>query len=78
MRAPDRYIGSEIADGKYRILQKIGQGGMGSVYKAAQTNVERLVAIKILHAKLVTRKDIVSRFSREAKALAHLSHPNTV
>ncbi len=77
-RAPDPYLGREIAGGKYRILQKIGSGGMGSVYKAMQPNIDRMVAIKILHPKLVNRKDLVSRFSREAKALGHLSHPNTV
>ena len=78
MRAPDPYIGREIAQGKYQIIQKIGSGGMGAVYKASQPNIGRMVAVKILHAKLVSRKDLVERFSREAKALAHLSHPNTV
>ena len=78
MRAPDTYLGREIANGKYQIQQKIGSGGMGTVYKALQPNIGRMVAIKILHPKLVNRKDLVSRFSREAKALAHLSHPNTV
>ena len=76
MRAPDPYIGREIAAGKYQIIQKIGSGGMGAVYKASQPNIGRMVAIKILHPKLVNRKDLVSRFSREAKALAHLSHPS--
>jgi serine/threonine-protein kinase len=78
MRASDSYLGREIDGGKYQILQKIGSGGMGAVYKASQPNIGRMVAIKILHPKLVNRKDLVSRFSREAKALAHLSHPNTV
>jgi serine/threonine-protein kinase len=78
MRAPDPYVGREIASGKYQIIQKIGSGGMGAVYKATQPNIGRMVAIKILHPKLVNRKDLVSRFSREAKALGHLSHPNTV
>jgi serine/threonine-protein kinase len=78
MRAPDPYIGREIEGGKYRILQKIGSGGMGAVYKAMQPKIGRPVAIKILHSKLVGRRDLVSRFSREAKALAHLTHPNTV
>ena len=77
-RAPDPYIGREIAAGRYCILQKIGSGGMGTVYKATQPNIGRMVAVKILHPKLVNRKDLVSRFSREAKALGHLSHPNTV
>jgi eukaryotic-like serine/threonine-protein kinase len=78
VRAPDPYIGREIASGRYHIQQKIGSGGMGTVYKAMQPNIGRMVAIKILHPKLVNRKDLVSRFSREAKALGHLSHPNTV
>jgi eukaryotic-like serine/threonine-protein kinase len=78
MRAPDPYIGREIEGGKYRILQKIGSGGMGAVYKALQPKIGRPVAIKILHSKLIGRRDLVSRFSREAKALAHLTHPNTV
>ncbi len=77
-RAPDQYLGRDIAAGKYHILQKIGSGGMGAVYKATQPNIGRMVAVKILHPKLVNRKDLVSRFSREAKALGHLSHPNTV
>jgi serine/threonine-protein kinase len=51
---------------------------MGAVYKALQPKIGRPVAIKILHSKLVGRRDLVSRFSREAKALAHLTHPNTV
>ena len=78
MRAPDPYIGREIAGGKYKILQQIGRGGMGSVYKASQPTIGRMVAIKILHPKLANRKDLVSRFGREAKALGHLTHPNTV
>ena len=78
MREPDPYIGRAIENGKYQILQKIGAGGMGAVYKASQTGMGRLVAIKVLHSKLISRKDLVSRFSREAKALGHLTHPNTV
>jgi len=48
------------------------------VYRANQTAMSRLVAVKILHPKLTNRKDLVSRFRREAKAMSHLSHPNTV
>lgn len=51
---------------------------MGSVYKAAQPAMNRLVAVKILHPKLASRQDLVSRFSREARAMSHLTHPNTV
>jgi len=51
---------------------------MGSVYKAAQPDMNRMVAVKILHKKLVNRKDLMSRFRREARAMSHLTHPNTV
>ncbi|AKT37221.1 serine/threonine protein kinase [Chondromyces crocatus] len=74
----DPYIGREVLGGKFKILQKIGSGGMGAVYKASQPDMNRMVAIKILHQKLTNRKDLVSRFRREARAMAHLTHPNTV
>jgi serine/threonine-protein kinase len=51
---------------------------MGSVYKAEQPGMDRMVAIKILHPKLTNRQDLASRFRREARAMAQLSHPNTV
>jgi eukaryotic-like serine/threonine-protein kinase len=74
--AQGSYIGKEIA-GQFRILQRIGSGGMGAVYKAEQPDMNRFVAIKILHPKYVSRPDLVSRFRREARAMSHLSHPNT-
>ncbi len=74
----DPFIGREILDGQFKILQKIGTGGMGSVYRASQPAMKREVAIKILHPKLVGRKDLTSRFRREARAMSQLSHPNTV
>ena len=70
-------IGKEIL-GQFRILERIGKGGMGEVYKAAQPAMERMVAIKILHEKLAARPDLVARFRREARAMSRLSHPNTV
>jgi serine/threonine-protein kinase len=78
MASPDPFIGREILNGEFQLLEKIGTGGMGSVYRANQTAMSRLVAVKILHPKLANRKDLVSRFRREAKAMSHLSHPNTV
>jgi serine/threonine-protein kinase len=77
-RRRDRYIGREILNGQFRIIKKIGTGGMGAVYKAEQPEMNRMVAVKILHAKLKNRKDLVSRFRREARAMSHLTHPNTV
>jgi len=50
---------------------------MGSVYKAEQPNMNRLVAIKVLHARFAGRDDLVARFRREARAMSQLSHPNT-
>jgi eukaryotic-like serine/threonine-protein kinase len=78
MAPPDPFIGREILNGKLQILQKIGSGGMGSVYRAYETAGNRMVAIKILHPKLANRADLVSRFRREARALMQLTHPNTV
>jgi eukaryotic-like serine/threonine-protein kinase len=74
----DPFIGRDILNGQFQILQKIGSGGMGSVYKALQRDMNRMVAVKILHPKLANRKDLVSRFRREARAMSHLTHPNTV
>ena len=77
MRPQDPFIGRDILGGQYRIVQKIGTGGMGSVYKAEQPEMNRMVAIKILHPKLAGRKDLTSRFRREARAMSQLTHPNT-
>src|SRR5579863_805951 len=78
MRPQDPFIGRDILDGQFQILQKVGSGGMGAVYKALQPSMNRMVGIKILHPKLANRKDLVSRFRREARAMSHLTHPNTV
>jgi serine/threonine-protein kinase len=78
MRPKDPFLGREILNGQFQILEKVGTGGMGSVYKASQPAMNRTVAIKILHPKLAGRKDLTSRFRREARAMSQLSHPNTV
>jgi len=77
MRQKDPFIGRTILEGQFEILQKIGTGGMGSVYKASQPAMNRMVAIKILHPKLAGRRDLTSRFRREARAMSQLTHPNT-
>jgi serine/threonine protein kinase len=69
-------IVSEI--GKYRVLEKIGAGGMGEVYKAFDTVLDRPVALKILPADLVKDEDRVRRFVQEAKAASALNHPQIV
>ncbi|HUQ49278.1 MAG TPA: protein kinase [Terriglobales bacterium] len=62
--------------GPYEIISPLGAGGMGEVYKARDTRLEREVAIKILAAHLVTSPDIRQRFEREARAISSLNHPN--
>src|ERR1700681_3132248 len=60
----------------YRIVSKIGAGGMGEVYLAQDTKLDRKVALKILPADLATNQDRMRRFVQEAKAAAALNHPN--
>src|SRR5690242_2275609 len=60
------------------ILELIGKGGMGAVYKARQPTLDRLVALKILPPRTGTDPGFAERFAREARALARLSHPNIV
>ncbi|RMH01942.1 MAG: hypothetical protein D6706_01005 [Chloroflexi bacterium] len=69
-------IGQTI--GKYKIVEKLGRGGMAEVYKAYQENLDRYVAIKLMHAFLVNEQDFLQRFQREARAIAKLNHPNIV
>jgi len=72
----DSYVGTNIA-GQFDVVARIGAGGMGAVYRADQPEMNRSVAVKILHSRYLSRKDLVSRFRREARAMSHLSHPNT-
>src|SRR5262245_7303336 len=62
--------------GRYRLLSTLGAGGMGEVYHALDTRLDREVAVKILPACLAENPDAMQRFEREAKAVAALSHPN--
>ena len=74
--APD-LAGREIA-GRYRILTKLGEGGMGAVYRGEQISLKRKVAIKLLKPELSADANLVRRFNAEAELAARLSHPNTV
>jgi eukaryotic-like serine/threonine-protein kinase len=62
--------------GSYEILAPIGAGGMGEVYKARDTRLDRIVAIKVLPEHIAKREDLRARFEREARAVASLKHPN--
>jgi len=64
--------------GHYRITAKIGEGGMGEVYRARDERLDREVAIKVIHQKIVQDAERLARFEREANAVARLSHPNVL
>lgn len=70
-----RFATSEMF-GRYRIEEKVGGGGMGSVYRAYDTTLERFVALKIPHFCASSAPELIERFQREAKAMATLNHPN--
>ncbi len=67
-------IGAKL--GPYEITAKLGEGGMGEVYRATDTKLKRDVAIKVLPAAFVEDKERLARFEREAQLLAQLNHPN--
>ena len=71
--------GDKLVIGSYRLQAPLGEGGMGIVYKAVQPKLDRVVALKIIRPQvLAARPEILSRFQREAKAIAQLNHPNVV
>ena len=67
-------VGTTISH--YKVLEKIGQGGMGTVYRAQDTTLDREVAIKVLPEQFTQDPQRLARFEREAKLLASLNHPN--
>ena len=73
-----RLAENEIVDGRYRIIRKIGAGGMAEVWCADDTELDRKVALKILQPRFAQDQEFVERFRREASAAAGLQHPNVV
>ena len=71
---PDPYLGKMF--GNYQLVQKVGQGGMGLVYKGRQVSLDRVVAVKILNKSLCDNAEFIKRFEREAKSIARINHPN--
>lgn len=69
---PGQHIGS------YRVVRQLGTGGMGAVYEAVHTQIERRVAIKVLHARLAYDRDLAERFLNEARAVNIIQHPNLI
>ena len=77
MNENDKYIG-RVLDGRYEILDVVGEGGMAVVYKARDTRLERLVAVKIMREEMAVDEDVCQRFRAESHAVAMLSSPNIV
>ena len=75
--AADKLLGSVI-DERFRIEEKIGEGGMGEVYRATQINVDRVVAVKVLRLALASSEQYVARFFREADIATSVQHPHFV
>ncbi|HXU06515.1 MAG TPA: protein kinase [Polyangia bacterium] len=67
-----------VIDSRYRVLRKIGEGGMGTVYAAEHVEIGKIVAIKILHPHYSTEQELVERFRREARAASRIGHPNII
>ena len=67
-----------IVDGRYRVMHRIGSGGMADVYCAEDLQLGRKVALKVLYARFAEDEEFVERFRREASSAAGLQHPNVV
>ena len=74
--APD-LVGTVLAD-RYRIIKKLGEGGMGSVYLAEHTTINKRLAIKVLSAEYTHKQDLVDRFLQEARAASMIDQENVV
>lgn len=67
-----------VLDGRYHVKSRMARGGMATVYEAVDSRLDRTVALKVMHPGLAEDEEFVSRFIREAKSAARLSHPNVV
>jgi serine/threonine-protein kinase len=68
----------QVLDGRYRVDARIAVGGMATVYRAVDTRLDRVLALKVMHPALAVDASFVERFIREAKSVARLAHPNVV
>ncbi|MEV6794605.1 Stk1 family PASTA domain-containing Ser/Thr kinase [Streptomyces sp. NPDC051320] len=68
----------QLLDGRYRVEARIAVGGMATVYRAVDTRLDRVLALKVMHPALAVDATFVERFIREAKSVARLDHPNVV
>src|SRR5262249_43210139 len=70
--------GRELLVGPYLILERLGEGGAGQVFKARHRKMDRTVALKVIRKELLTDAEVVGRFYREIQVLSQLDHPNVV
>ncbi len=77
MSQQDPFVG-KVIDGRYEIQARVGEGGMGVVYKCRQISIDRIIALKMLNAQMAADPQWVQRFYNEAKACSRLQHPNTI
>jgi len=68
----------KVVDGRYRVLEVIGRGGMGVVYRVEHLRMGKVAAMKVLHRDLADDPEVIQRFEREAAAVSRLHHPHTV
>src|SRR5215813_6754139 len=68
----------QVLDAKYELVEQLGEGGMGTVYRARRLHIGDEVAVKLLHPDLLRQEQAVERFRREARSAAMISHQNVV
>src|ERR1041385_7614767 len=67
-----------LLDNRYRLVQKIGEGGMGAIYKAVHTEIGRTCAIKLMTPITTGKEDVIARFKREAKMASRIDNPHAI
>ena len=72
------YLEGKLLGNRYEIIEKIGSGGMATVYKARDLVLKRYVAVKVLREEFTTDNEFIKRFNTEAESAASLTHPNIV
>jgi serine/threonine-protein kinase len=77
LAASDKLLGQILAE-RYHVLQRLGEGAMGVVYKARHVKVGRMFAVKVLHPRMLADPKVVRRFEREAELAGRLHHPNVI
>src|SRR4051812_12283846 len=76
--SPDRLVGMTLSGGRYRVIAKLGEGGMGFVYRAHDANLDADMVVKMPRRSLLDDRGFAERFAQEVRALVRLSHPHIV